>query len=88
MEFPEFTSGFVESEVKCGDGISWRDGMNGSVDHFQGKSVEYELEKGSRMQMTRNTGISGKTIVMEKPVAHKSIVHVALTGTIRYEPLF
>ena len=60
MEFPEFTSGFVESEVKCGDGISWRDGMNGSVDHFQGKSVEYELEKGSRMQMTRNTGISGK----------------------------
>ena len=24
--------------------------------------------------------------VVEKPVAHKSVVHVALTGTIRYEP--
>ena len=50
--------------------------------------MEYELEKGSSIQTARNTGISGKTIVMEKPVAHKSIVHVALTGTIRYEPLF
>ena len=26
--------------------------------------------------------------VVEKPVAHKSVVHVALTGTIRYEPFF
>ena len=26
--------------------------------------------------------------VVEKPVAHKSVVHVALTGTIRYEPPF
>ena len=26
--------------------------------------------------------------VVEKPVAHKSVVHVALTGTIRYEPSF
>ena len=26
--------------------------------------------------------------VMEKPVAHKSVVHVALTGTIRYESFF
>ena len=50
--------------------------------------MEYELEKGSRMRIIHNVGISGKTIVMEKPVAHKSIVRVALTGTIRYEPLF
>ncbi len=50
--------------------------------------MEYELEKGSSIQTARNTGISGKTIVMEKPVAHISIVHVALAGTIRYEPLF
>ena len=26
--------------------------------------------------------------VVEKPVAHKSVVHVALTGTIRYESFF
>ena len=26
--------------------------------------------------------------VVEKPVAHKSVVHVALSGTIRYEPFF
>ena len=74
--------------MECGDDVSWRDGVNGNVDHFQSESVEYELEKGCRMQMTRNIGISGKTIVVEKPVAHKSVVHVALTGTIRYEPLF
>ena len=26
--------------------------------------------------------------VMEKPVAHKSVVHVALSGTVGYEPSF
>ena len=26
--------------------------------------------------------------VVEKPVGHKSVVHVALSGTIRYEPFF
>ena len=26
--------------------------------------------------------------VMEKPVLHKSVVHVALTGTVGYEPFF
>ncbi len=26
--------------------------------------------------------------VVEKPVAHKSVVHVALTGTFRYEQFF
>ena len=26
--------------------------------------------------------------VVEKPVAHKSVVHVALTGTVGYEPSF
>ena len=26
--------------------------------------------------------------VVKKPVAHKSVVHVALSGTIRYEPFF
>ena len=26
--------------------------------------------------------------VVEKPVAHKSVVHVALSGTFRYEPFF
>ena len=26
--------------------------------------------------------------VVEKPVAHKSVVHVVLTGIIRYEPFF
>ena len=26
--------------------------------------------------------------VVEKPVLHKSVVHVALSGTIRYEPFF
>ena len=59
VDYPEFTSGFVESEVKCGDGISWRDGMNGSVDHFQWESVGYELEKSSGMWIN-NTEISGK----------------------------
>ena len=88
VDFAEFALGFVESEVKCGDRISWRDRLKGSVDHFQWESVEYELETGSGMWIIHNTGISGKTIVMEKPVAHKSIVHVALTGTIRYGPLF
>ena len=26
--------------------------------------------------------------VVEKPVAHKSVVHVALSGTVGYEPSF
>ena len=26
--------------------------------------------------------------VVEKPVAHKSVVHVALSGTVGYEPFF
>ena len=35
VDFAEFTSGFGESAVKCGDRISWRDRLKGSVDHFQ-----------------------------------------------------
>ena len=49
MDFAEFTLGLVESGMECGNRVGWRDGMSGSVDHFQWESVGYELEKGSRM---------------------------------------
>ena len=35
MDFPEFTLGFVESEVECGSEVGWKDGVKGSADHFQ-----------------------------------------------------
>ena len=59
MDFPEFTLGFGESGMECGSEVSWRDGMNGSVDHFQGESVGYELEKGDRMRITHSMDNSG-----------------------------
>ena len=59
MDFAEFTLGFVESEVECGNSIGWRDGMSGGVDHFQWESVGYELEKGNRMQFLFHVGTNG-----------------------------
>ena len=35
MDFAEFTLGLAESGMECGSEASSRDGMNGSVDHFQ-----------------------------------------------------
>ena len=59
MDFAEFTLGFVESGLECRNRIGWRDGMCGSVDHFQWESVGYELEKGNRMQFLFNAGTNG-----------------------------
>ena len=59
MDFAEFTLGFVESGLECGNRVGWRDRMCGSVDHFQWESVGYELEKGNRMQFLFNAGTNG-----------------------------
>ena len=59
MDFAEFTLGFVESGVECGNRIGWTVEMSESVDHFQWESVGYELEKGNRMQFILNTGTNG-----------------------------
>ena len=47
MDFAEFTLGFVENGVECGNRVGWRDGVSGGVNHFQWESVRYELETGS-----------------------------------------
>ena len=59
MDFAEFTLGFGESGVECGNRIGWTVEMSGGVDHFQWESVRYELEKGSRMQFLFNVGTNG-----------------------------
>ena len=45
--------------MECRNRIGWRDGMCGSVDHFQWESVGYELEKGNRMQFLFNVSTNG-----------------------------
>ena len=59
MDFAEFTLGFGESGVECGNRIGWTVEMSGGVDHFQWESVDYELEKGNRMQFLFNVGTNG-----------------------------
>ena len=59
MDFAEFTLGFGESGVECGNRIGWTVEMSGGVDHFQWESVRYELEKGNRMQFLFNAGTNG-----------------------------
>ena len=59
MDFAEFTLGFGESGVECGNRIGWTVEMCGSVDHFLWESVGYELEKGNRMQFLFNVGTNG-----------------------------
>ena len=59
MDFAEFTLDFVESGVECRNSIGWRDGMCGSVDHFQWESMGYEVEKGNRMHMKHSMDNSG-----------------------------
>ena len=59
MDFAEFTLGFVENGVECGNRVGWRDGVSGGVNHFQWESVGYELEKGSRMQFLFHVGTNG-----------------------------
>ena len=59
MDFAEFTLGFGESGVECGNRIGWTVEMSGGVDHFQWDSVGYELEKGNRMQFLFNAGTNG-----------------------------
>ena len=59
MDFAEFTLGFGESGVECGNRIGWTVEMSGGVDHFQWESVRYELEKGSRMHMKHSIDNSG-----------------------------
>ena len=39
MDFAEFTLGFGESGVECGNRIGWTVEMSGGVDHFQWDSV-------------------------------------------------
>ena len=45
--------------MECWSEVSWRVGVEGSVDRFQRESVRYELETGSRMLVTLNAGTSG-----------------------------
>ena len=45
--------------MECRNRIGWRDGMCGSVDHFQWESVRYEVEKGNRMHMKHSMDNSG-----------------------------
>ena len=59
MDFAEFTLGFGESGVECGNRIGWTVEMSGGVDHFQWESVGYELEKGNRMQFLFHVGTNG-----------------------------
>ena len=59
MDFAEFTLGFGESGVECGNRIGWTVEMSGGVDHFQWESVGYELEKGSRIQFLFHVGTNG-----------------------------
>ena len=59
MDFAEFTLGFVESGLECGNRIGWTVEMSGGVDHLQWESVDYELEKGNRMQFLFNVGTNG-----------------------------
>ena len=59
MDFAEFTLGFVESGVECGNRVGWRHVMCGSVNRFQWESVGYELEKGNRMQFLFHMGTNG-----------------------------
>ena len=54
MDFAEFTLGFGESGVECGNRIGWTVEMCGSVDHFQWESLRYELQTGSRIYTARS----------------------------------
>ena len=59
VDFAEFTLGLVGNGVGYGNRVGWRDGMCGSVNHFQWESVGDEAETGSRMQFILNAGTNG-----------------------------
>ena len=72
--------------LKCRDGNGWYEGMKGNADasicNWRGMKRKWIAECDFH-QIHTNVEISKS---MKERVSHKSVVHVALSGTVGYEP--